>query len=88
MARLLGQDIGHEPMAFSPLHKNFHSGRHVNTSSTNIMLTLKKTFRDFSINVIEKPSATGGEIDLYPLKFIPSVWTKTKIPVLFKTLSK
>ena len=73
MARLLGQDIGYEAMAFSPLHKNFHSGGHVNTSSTNVMLVLRKTFRDFSINAIEEPSAMGGKTDLCPSEFIPSV---------------
>ena len=74
-------------MACSPLYKNFHLSD-VNISSTNIVLLLKKTFKVFSINVIEEPSAMGEEIDLCPLEFIPSVWTETEIPVLFKTLSK
>ena len=65
--------MGHEPMAFLPLHKNFHSGGHVNISLINVILILRKTFGDFSINVIEEPLTIGGEIDLCPLEFIPTV---------------
>ena len=65
--------MGHEPMAFLPLHKNFHSDGHANTSLTNVMLVLGKILGDFSINVIEEPSAMGGETDLCTPEFIPSV---------------
>ena len=90
MAHLLGQDMGYEPMMFLPFRESFCLGGHMNTGFADFMLILNKAFLDLSMNAISEPEmlAINWKTSLCPPRFVPSVWTKTEILVLFKSFSK